>query len=99
MGMLTVGLTTDEERLLSRRSRGAGMRKATFVRQLIREGPFVTGADVVKGADRRLDDARLRISRKCNIACSFKRLGTGYEDHWRKWVRGEAFLRSRKCAN
>jgi hypothetical protein len=73
MAILTVRLTPDEERLLTKRSRGAGMKKATFVRQLIREEPFVTGADVVKDAERRMGatrmgatrmgDARLRISR------------------------------------
>jgi hypothetical protein len=68
MAILTVRLTADEERLLTKRSRGAGMKKATFVRQLIREEPFVTGADVVKDAERRMGatrmgDARLRISR------------------------------------
>jgi hypothetical protein len=51
--ILTARLTADEERLLDKRSRGAGMKKATFVRQLIREEPFVTGADVVKDAERR----------------------------------------------
>jgi hypothetical protein len=73
MAILTVRLTPDEERLLTKRSRAAGMKKATFVRQLIREEPFVTGADVVKDAERRtgatrmgatrMGDARLRISR------------------------------------
>jgi len=68
MAILTVRLTADEERLLTKRSRGAGMKKATFVRQLIREEPFVTGTDVVKDAERRMGatrmgDARLRISR------------------------------------
>ena len=67
MAILTVRLTADEERLLTKRSRGAGMKKATFVRQLIREESFVTGADVVKDAERRMGatrmgDARLRIS-------------------------------------
>jgi hypothetical protein len=67
MAILTVRLTADEERLLTKRARGAGMKKATFVRQLIREEPFVTGADVVKAAERRMGatrmgDARLRIS-------------------------------------
>ena len=64
MAILTVRLTADEERLLSKRSRGAGMKKATFVRQLIREEPFVTGADVVKDAQRRMGDLRLQVSRK-----------------------------------
>jgi hypothetical protein len=40
------------------------MKKATYVRQLIREEPFVTGADVLIDAAQRMGDARLRISRK-----------------------------------
>jgi hypothetical protein len=64
MAILTVRLTADEERLLTKRSRGAGMKKATFVRLLIREEPFVSAADVVRDAERRMGDARLRISRK-----------------------------------
>jgi hypothetical protein len=46
-----------------KRSRGPGM-KATYVRQLIREEPFVTGADVLADAAKRMGDSRLRISRK-----------------------------------
>lgn len=64
MAILTVRLTADEERLLAKRSRDAGMKKATYVRQLIREEPFITGADVLADAARRMGDARLRISRK-----------------------------------
>jgi hypothetical protein len=37
MGILIVRLTEDEERVLSRRSRQARMRKGTYVRMLIRE--------------------------------------------------------------
>jgi hypothetical protein len=59
MAILTVRLTADEERLLAKRSRGAGMKKATFVRQLIREEPFVTGADVLKDAERRMRASRM----------------------------------------
>jgi hypothetical protein len=64
MAILTVRLTAEEERLLAKRSRGAGMKKATYVRQLIREEPFGTGADVLADAARRMGDSRLRISRK-----------------------------------
>jgi hypothetical protein len=64
MGILTVRLTPEEERLLAKRSRVAGMKKATYVRQLIREEPFITGADVLADATRRMGDSRLRISRK-----------------------------------
>jgi predicted DNA-binding protein len=64
MAILTVRLTDEEERLLTRRSRKAGMKKATYVRQLIREEPFVTATDVLIDAAQRSGDARLRISRK-----------------------------------
>jgi len=64
MAILTVRLTAEEERLLAKRSRSAGMKKATYVRQLIREEPFITGADVLADAARRMGDSRLRISRK-----------------------------------
>jgi hypothetical protein len=64
MAILTVRLTDEEERLLAKRSRSAGMKKATFVRQLIRDAPFVTGADVLADATRRMGDPRLRIARK-----------------------------------
>ena len=64
MAILTVRLTAEEERILTKRSRGAGMKKATYVRQLIREEPFITGADILADAARRMGDSRLRISRK-----------------------------------
>jgi hypothetical protein len=64
MAILTVRLTAAEERLLIKRSRSAGMKKATYVRQLIRDEPFVTGADVLADAAKRMGDSRLRISRK-----------------------------------
>ncbi len=64
MGILTVRLTDEEERLLEQRSRSAGMKKATYVRQLIREQPFVTGADVLADAATRMGDKRLRLVRK-----------------------------------
>ena len=47
MAILTVRLTAEEERLLAKRSRGAGMKKAAYVRHLIRKEPFITGADVL----------------------------------------------------
>jgi len=58
MPILTVRLTADEKRLLTKRSRDAGMKKAAFVKQLIRE-ELVTGADVVKDAERRMGAARM----------------------------------------
>lgn len=64
MGILTVRLTEDEERALARRSRAARMKRATYVRMLIREEPFVTAADVLKDAAKRMGDTRLRVTRK-----------------------------------
>ena len=62
MGILTVRLTDEEEQLLTRRSRRAGMKRATYVRQLIREQPFETAADVLADAKKRLGDTRLRVT-------------------------------------
>jgi hypothetical protein len=64
MGILTVRLTEEEERVLAKRSRQARMKRATYVRMLIREEPFVTGADVLADATKRMGDVRLRVSRK-----------------------------------
>jgi hypothetical protein len=64
MGILTVRLTEDEERVLARRSRQARMKKATYVRMLIREEPLATGADVLADAAKRMGDERLRVTRK-----------------------------------
>lgn len=64
MGILTVRLTDEEERVLARRSRSAGMKKATYVRHLIREQPFLTAADVLLDAEKRMGEERLRIARK-----------------------------------
>jgi hypothetical protein len=64
MAILTVRLTDDEAKILAKRSRSAGMKKATFVRRLIREAPFVTAADVLEDLRQRLGDERLRINRR-----------------------------------
>jgi hypothetical protein len=64
MGILTVRLNEEEERLLASRSKRAGMKKASFVRKLIREQPFETAADVLSDLQTRLGDTRLRIARR-----------------------------------
>ena len=64
MGILTVRLTEEEERLLARRSRQARMKRATYVRMLIREEFFVTGADVLAEATKRMGDVHLRVPHK-----------------------------------
>ncbi|HTY50361.1 MAG TPA: hypothetical protein VMB48_11795 [Steroidobacteraceae bacterium] len=64
MGILTVRLTEEEEKVLSRRSRQARVKRATYVRMLIREEPLVTAADVLEDAVKRRGDARLRVVRR-----------------------------------
>jgi hypothetical protein len=64
MGILTVRLTEEEERILARRSRQARVKRATYVRMLIREEPFVSGTDVLVDAAKRMGDERLRVPRK-----------------------------------
>jgi len=63
MSILTVRLTEEEKRILEQRSRKAGVKKATFVRQLIREAPFETARDVLADLEKRIGDKRLRIGR------------------------------------
>jgi hypothetical protein len=64
MGILTVRLSEDDERALTRRSRSAGMKRAAFIRMLIREEPLATRSDVLADAAKRMGDQRLRVSRK-----------------------------------
>lgn len=60
--VLTVRLTKEEQSILAKRSKRAGMKKATFVRKLIRDEEIITGADLVSWADRHAGDERLRIT-------------------------------------
>lgn len=60
--ILTVRLTKEEQGILRKRSKRAGMKKATFVRKLIRDQEIVTGADLTAWADRHGGDERLRIT-------------------------------------
>ena len=61
MHILTVRLTEEEKRILENRSRKAGVKKAAFVRQLIRETPFESSMDVLADLEKRMGDKRLRI--------------------------------------
>jgi hypothetical protein len=61
MGILTVRLNDDEERALARRARAARLKRATYVRMLIREEPFVSASDVLIDAAKRMGDSRLRV--------------------------------------
>ncbi len=60
--ILTVRLTKEEQGILTKRSKRAGMKKATFVRKLIRDEEIITGADLASWADRHAGDERLRIT-------------------------------------
>jgi hypothetical protein len=60
--ILTVRLTKKEEGILAKRSKQAGMKKATFVRQLIRQEEIVTGADALAWSELHAGDQRLRIT-------------------------------------
>ena len=62
--ILTVRLTAEEKRILAQRSRRAGMKKATFVRQLIRETHFETASDVLRDLKPHLGDERLRVAQR-----------------------------------
>ena len=64
MPVLTIRLTDEETRILAQRSRKAGVKKATLVRQLIREQPYVTASDVLADMERFRGDERLRVRRK-----------------------------------
>ncbi|MBV9876415.1 MAG: ribbon-helix-helix protein, CopG family [Verrucomicrobia bacterium] len=63
MPILTVRLTDEEKRILEERSRKAGVKKAAFVRQLIRETPFESSMDVLADLEKRMGDKRLRIDK------------------------------------
>jgi hypothetical protein len=56
MAILTVRLTAEEDKPLIRRFRSAGMKKPSLVRQLIREQPFTTAADVSPDAEERMGE-------------------------------------------
>ena len=62
--ILTVRLTKEEEGILAKKSKQAGMKKATFVRKLIRQEEIVTGADLLAWAERHAGDQRLRITQR-----------------------------------
>lgn len=60
--ILTLRLSKEEQGILARRSKRAGMKEAAFVRKLIRAEEIITGADLSAWADRHAGDERLRIT-------------------------------------
>jgi len=64
MSVLTVRLTEEEEEILAQRSLEAGLKRATFVRKLIREQPYRTAADVLADMKKHWGDERLRVRKR-----------------------------------
>jgi hypothetical protein len=60
--ILTLHLTKEEQDILAKRSKRAGMKEAAFVRKLIRDEEIITGADLSAWADRYAGDKRLRVT-------------------------------------
>ncbi len=60
--VLTVRLTKAEQGILAKRSKRAGMKKATFVRKLIRDEEIVTGADALVWSKQHWGNEALRIT-------------------------------------
>jgi len=60
--VLTLRLSQEEQRILARRSKLAGMRRTEFVRKLIRGDEIVVGADLTGWANKRAGDKRLRVT-------------------------------------
>lgn len=63
MPVLTVRLSDEEKKILTRRSRQAGMKRATFVRQLIRTEPYTTAADLLGDLEKEWGNEQLRVTR------------------------------------
>jgi len=62
MPILTVRLSRVEQKTLLRRAKQAKKKKATFVRELIVNEPFETGADIMTDLQGRMGDSRLAIA-------------------------------------
>lgn len=60
--VLTIRLSKEEEALLTKRAKHAGLKKSTFVRQLINEPEIRTGTDALAWGERHKGDKRLRIT-------------------------------------
>lgn len=59
--VLTVRLSREEQALLAKRAKRAGLKKATFVRQLINQQDIQTGADALAWVERNQGNPRLRV--------------------------------------
>ncbi len=61
--IFTVRLSKEEQSVLEKRSKRAGMKKATFIRKLILDEEIVTGNDLLSWANRNAGNEKLRISK------------------------------------
>jgi len=64
MPVLTVRISDKEKKLLARRAGKAGVSSGALVRQMLREAPLVSAAELLDEMNRRLGDAKLRIRRR-----------------------------------
>ena len=60
MAVLTVRISEKEKADLARKAKAAGVSAGGYVRQLLNERVFVTGADLLREMERRMGDKRLR---------------------------------------
>jgi hypothetical protein len=61
MSILTVRLSEEEKSRLARRAKAAGTTAGGLVRELLREEPFVTSADLLDEMEALMGDQRLRV--------------------------------------
>jgi hypothetical protein len=64
MPVLTVRISDEEKKLLARRAGKAGLSSGALVRQMLREAPLASAAELLDEMNRRLGDAKLRIKRR-----------------------------------
>lgn len=64
MPVLTVRVSEEEKKLLARRASKAGVSSGALVRQMLREAPLASAAELLDEMNRRLGDAKLRIRRR-----------------------------------
>ncbi len=61
MSILTVRISDEEKAQLARRAEAAGTTTGGLVRELIREKPFITAADLLDEMENLMGDKRLRV--------------------------------------
>ena len=64
MPVLTVRISDKEKKLLASRAGKAGLSSGALVRQMLREAPLDSAAELLDEMNRRLGDTKLRIKRR-----------------------------------